>query len=173
MKRLAFLLTLIIATQLMLSGCSLLRFLRNPDDVNVIELANNMLKAQQNEFGEPIKVNVPIRVNYTISEKAQVDKELLIEFEIIAETALPVLRFGLNTSEGLELESHDIDELYEGLKAREIIKAEAFVTPLRENKFYLNVYIISEVGEEKFAKLIKVPVAVGAYSLTDEPEIIK
>ena len=151
----------------MLSGCSW--FGINEDETNVIELANNMLSEQQNEHGEQKRVALPVRVNYSISRKAQIDKKLRIEFEIITEKALPILRFAVKTSDGLELDDHDIDPLYQSLTARQVIKAEATVVPLEENKFYLDLYVISEIGEEKLARLIKIPIAVGDYSLNNDP----
>ncbi len=156
-----------IVSLFMLSACSW--FGINDDETNVIELANNMLVAQQDEHGEQIKVAMPVRVNYSIARKPQIDKKLLIEFEIIAEKALPILRFALRTTEGLELDDHDIDPLYESLAARQVIKATATVIPLVEDKFYLDLYVISEIGEEKLARLIRIPVAVGDYSLNNDP----
>ncbi len=151
----------------MLSGCSW--FGLNDDETNVIELANNMLKEQQNEHGEQIRVDMPVRINYSITRKAQIDKRMQIEFEIITEKALPILRFALKTTEGLELDGHNISPLYESLTARQVIKTEASVIPLVEDKFYLELYVISEIGEEKLAQLIRVPVAVGDYSLNNDP----
>ncbi len=150
----------------MLSGCSW--FGLGGDETNVVELANNLLKEQQDEHGVQVRVAMPVRVNYSISRKAQIDKDLLIEFEIITEKALPILRFALTTSEGLELDDHDFDPLYESLAARQVIKTEVTVIPLLENKFYLNLYVISEIGEEKLARLIKIPIAVGDYSLNND-----
>ena len=167
MKMMNIKLLLVILPFLILPACSW--FGINEDETNVVELATNILKQQQNEHGEPIKVAMPVRINYSISRKAQIDKDLLIEFEIITEKALPILRFAVKTSEGLELDEHTIEPLYQSLKAREVIKAEATVVPLLENKFYLDLYVVTEIGEEKLAKLIKIPIAVGDYSLNNEP----
>ena len=157
----------VVVALFMVPGCSW--FGSNEEESSVIELANNLLKEQQDEHGVQVRVAMPVRVNYSISRKAQIDKELLIEFEIITEKALPILRFALKTSEGLELDDHDFDPLYESLAARQVIKTEATVIPLLENKFYLNLYVISEIGEEKLARLIKIPIAVGDYSLNNDP----
>ena len=160
-----FLLALVLPV-FMLSGCSWLGL--GEDETNVRELANNLLKEQQDEHGVQVRVPMPVRVNYSVSRKAQIDKKLLIEFEIITEKALPILRFALKASDGLELDDHDFDPLYESLSARQVIKTEATVIPLSENKFYLNLYVISEIGEEKLARLIKIPIAVGDYSLKND-----
>ena len=152
--------------------CCLAQFLLNGCGIatrNNIELANNMLKEQQNEHGEAIRVALPVRVNYSISRKAQIDKDLLIEFEFITEKAVPIVSFAVKTSDGLDLIRHNIRDRYDGLKAREVIKTNVLVVPRSEAKFYVNLYVITEIGEEKLARLIKIPIAVGDYSLSDNP----
>jgi len=168
MKQINRTLLALILPIIMLPGCSWFG-LNEEDQTNVIELANNLLKEQQNEHGEQLRVAMPVRVNYSISRKAQIDKDLVIEFEIITEKAVPILRIGLRTSDGLELDDHNFDPLYQALNARQVIKTEATVIPLSENKFYLDLFVISEIGEEKFARLIKIPIAVGDYSLNNDP----
>jgi len=157
----------VVLPMFILSGCSW--FGINEDETNVIELANNLLSQQQDEHGEQKKVAMPVRINYSITRKAQIDKDLIIEFEIITEKALPILRIALKTTDGLELDGHNLEPLYQSLTARQVIKAEATVIPLLENKFYLDLYVITEIGEERLANVIKIPIAVGDYSLNNDP----
>jgi len=161
-------LTTILSAAWVLNGCGLFAFY--DDDTNVVELAKNILKEQQNEHGEQIRVTMPLRVNYTISRKAEIDKDLLIEFEFVTEKALPIVRFAVKTTDGLDLVKHNIESRYDALKAREVIKSRVIVTPLHENKFYLDLFVITEIGEEKLARLIRIPIAVGDYSLSDHPK---
>ena len=161
-KRLTILLALV-----MLGGCSLFSF--SDDDVNVLVTAKELLKGQLDEQGEQKKIKIPLRVNYSITHKAMIDRDMTIEFEFLTEQALPILRFAVTTDDGLELVSNNIDELYRGLKTREVLKRRVIVRPTRENKFYLSLYIVTEIGDDKRAKLIRIPIAVGDYSLSDNP----
>ena len=88
-----------------------------------------------------------------------------IDFEFIAEKAIPVLRIGLSTSDGLDLISSDVSERYLDLKPRQTFTKSVIVEPTAENEFYLNMFVVTEIGEEKLAQLIKIPIAIGDYSL--------
>ena len=162
----ALLTSLIILTSL--SGCSLFSF--GSDDTNVLEHAKDLLKGQLDEQGVPRKVDLPIRTHYTIAKKPMIDEELQVDFEFMTEQAIPVVRFALTTDEGLELVSSDFEEYYKGLKVRQIIKHSISVLPKNENKFYINLYVVTEIGDDKKAKEIKIPIAIGDYSLKDNPE---
>jgi len=151
-----------------LTGCGIFSF-SDGDDINALNLANELLKSQLDEHGEPKKVELPVRVHYTTTEKPMIDQEQMVEFEFITEQALPILRFAVTTSEGLELVDNDIEPLYQQLKAREVIKTQLEVKPTSENKFYINLYVVTEIGEDKRAKHIKIPIAIGDYSLSDDP----
>lgn len=146
----------------LLGGCS---WFRHGDNVDPVKLAQQLLDAQKDQYGDPKPVNLPVRVNYTVTKKPLIDHDLAIEFEIIAEKAVPKLRIGLTTTDGLELSSSDVRELYENLKPRQTITADVVVEPKRESEFYLNVFVVTESGEERLAKLIKIPIAIGEYSL--------
>ena len=54
-------------------------------DPGVIETAQKLLEEQKNEFGEPLKINFPIQLHYTVRKKPQVRHDLLINLEFIAE----------------------------------------------------------------------------------------
>ena len=151
----------------MLGACSL--FLAEEDE-SVLSVAGQLLDAQKDEYGEPRKVELPVRVNYTINHKPVIGQKLEVEFEFIAERPLPLLRIGLTTDEGLELVSSEIREQYRDMPARRVLKKTAVVVPKREDRFYLNMYIVTESGEDRRAKLIKVPIAVGEYSLKQGSE---
>lgn len=153
---------------LSLSGCGIFSLFAD-DDVNTLNLANELLKSQLDEHGEPRNIKLPVRVHYTTTHKPMIDKKLLVEFEFITEEALPILRFAMTTSDGLELVDNNVESLYETLVARQVIKADIKVIPTTENKFYINLYVVTEVGEDKRAKHIKIPIAVGDYSLSDNP----
>lgn len=149
------------------TGCSLFSF--DDDNVNSLELARELLKGQLNDQGVQKKIELPIRVNYSITRKPEIDEELLIEFEIITEQALPVLRLAVKTDEGLSLVSNSLDDNYKGLKSRQIIKGRVIVIPESENEFYVNLYVVTEIGDDKRARLIKIPIAIGDYSLPEKP----
>ena len=72
-----------------------------------------------------------------------IDEKLLVEFEFITEEALPVLRFAVTTTDGLELTDNDIEPLYSKLIARQVIKSNIEVKPTSESKFYINLFVPS------------------------------
>jgi len=158
---------IIVIAGLLMSSCSLFY----DEDSSVINDAKQLLEEQKDSNGEPIPVKLPVRVNYMITRKPMVDQDMNIEFELLTESPIPVLRVGLEASDGLELVSTDLGEKFTNLKIREVINRVATVSPKSENKFYLDVYVITEVGEDKKAKLIHIPIGVGVYSLTDDPQI--
>jgi hypothetical protein len=147
---------------LLLGGCGLLQ---HEEDQDVLKIAQNLLAAQKDQYGDPLPVHLPIRVNYTVSRKPQINRELEIDFQFIAEKAIPVLRLGMTTSDGLELDSSDVRERYLDLKPRQSFSKRVFVTPTAENEFYLNLFVVTESGDEKLAQLIKIPIAIGDYAL--------
>ena len=151
-----------------LSGCGIFSF-SSEEDADVLNIAKSLLKDQTDEHGEPKKVKLPVRVHYIFTRKPMIDEELLVEFEFITEEALPILRFAVTTTDGLELESNNIGVRYEALKARQVIKRKITVTPTSESKFYINLFVVTEVGEDKRAKHIKIPVPIGDYFLSDDP----
>jgi len=159
--------TPILALTISLAGCGIFSF--DDDNVNALEFAKELLKGQLNEQGVQKKIDLPIRVNYSITRKPMIDEELLVEFEIITEQAIPIVRFAVVTDEGLDLVSNNFEAYYKGLKTRQIIKHRIKVIPTSENKFYISLYVITEIGDDKRARLIKIPVAIGDYSLSDDP----
>ena len=56
-------------------------------------------------------------------------------------------------------------ERYLDLQARQSFTKTVIVEPTAENEFYLNMYVVSEIGDEKLARLIKIPIAIGDYAL--------
>ena len=160
---------LICSVLLLLSGCGLLQ---HEEDVDVVKVAQGLLAAQKDQYGDPLPINLPIRINYTVTRKPQIEREMQIDFDFIAEKAIPVVRIGMTTSDGLTLISSDVLERYLNLKPRQSFSKTVIVEPTEENEFYLNVYVVTEIGEEKLAKLIKIPIAVGDYSMkrTKGPE---
>jgi hypothetical protein len=152
-----------------LGGCGLLQ---HEEDEDVLKVAQSLLAAQKDQYGDPLPVKLPIRINYTVTRKAQIDRDMRIDFEFIAEKAIPVLRIGLTVSDGLKLKSSDEQERYLDLKPRQTFSKTVVVEPTEENEFYLNMFVVTEIGDEKLAKLIKVPIAIGDYSLkkTKGPE---
>lgn len=155
-----------LSANFLMGGCSLF----SEEDVSVITDARQLLEEQKDANGDPIEVKLPVRLNYAISKKPMVDQDLEIEFEILTEQPLPILRVGLLPSDGLELVDTDFREKFVDLKIREVINRTATVKPTSENKFYLDVFLITEIGEDKKAKLFRIPIGVGDYSLTDNPE---
>lgn len=149
-----------------LTACGLF----SEEDLDVVAVAKQLLQEQRDSRGEPVKVDLPVRVNYTVSRKAMVDQELEVLFEFITERPIPVLRMGVTTSEGLELAGSNLRERYQDLKIREVITRRVLVVPTTENQFYLNLYLITEVGEDKRARLLAIPIAVGEYSLNSRPK---
>lgn len=146
----------------LLGGCGLLQ---HEEDVDAIKAAQGLLAAQIDQYGDPLRVHLPIRINYTVTRKPQINRELQIDFEFIAEKAIPVLRIGLNTSDGLELVSSDVLERYHNIKPRQSFSKSVIVEPRDENEFYLNMYVVTENGEEKLARLIRIPIAIGDSAL--------
>lgn len=158
---------LIALCLLAMTGCGIFSY--GGDDIDALQFAKELLKGQLDDQGIAKKIDLPIRVHYSITEKPMIDQELLVEFEMMTEQAIPVVRFAIETDEGLELTSNNFDEYYKGLKTRAIIKHRIKVTPKSENKFYVKLYVVTEVGEDKRAKVIKIPIAIGDYSLEDKP----
>lgn len=148
-----------------LGACSL--FVAEEDE-SVVSVAEQLLETQKDEHGEPRKIELPVRINYTINHKPVIDHELEVEFEFIAERPLPLLRIGLTVDDGLELVSSEIRELYRDIPARRVLKKTVLVVPAREDRFYLKLYIVTEAGEDRRAGLLKVPIAVGEYSLKQD-----
>lgn len=146
----------------LLGGCGLLQ---HEEDVDVIKVAQGLLAAQKDQYGDPLPVHLPIRINYTVTRKPQIDREMRIDFEFIAEKAIPVLRIGLASSDGLKLESSDLQERYLDIKPRQSFTKSVIVEPTQENEFYLDLYVVTENGDDKLARLIKIPIAIGDYAL--------
>lgn len=153
---------LIVISLFLLSSCA---WLRHEEDVDVIKVAQNLLAAQKDQYGDPKPVELPIRINYTITRKPQVDRDMQFDFEFIAEKEIPVLRIGLTTSDGLDLVSSDVRERYLDLQPRQSFIKTVIVEPTKEDEFYLNMYVVTEIGDEKLAKLIKIPIAIGEFAL--------
>lgn len=144
-----------------LGGCS---WLKHEEDEDVLAVAQQLLDAQKDENGEPLNIKLPIQINYTIDRKALIDHDVEIEFEFVAEKEIPVLRIGMTTSDGLVLDSSDVKERYLDLQPRQTFTKSVVVIPKEENVFYLNVFVVTQIGDEKLAKLIKIPIALGEYS---------
>lgn len=153
---------LISLALLVLGGCSLLR---HEGDVDVVQVAKQLLIAQKDRYGDPLPVQLPVQVNYTVTRKPQINREMHIDFQFIALKAIPVLRIGLTTSDGLKLNSSDVHERYLKLKPRQSFSKDVVVEPTAENEFYLNLFVVTENGGERLAKLIKIPIAIGGYAL--------
>lgn len=147
---------------LLLSSCGLLR---HEKDVDVVKVAQDLLAAQRDQYGDPLPVKLPVSINYTVTRKPQVGRDLQIDIQFIAEKQIPVLRIGLTTSDGLDLISTDVRERYLDLKPRQSFTKSVVVEPTQENEFYLNMFVVTEIGEQKLARLIKVPIAIGEYAL--------
>lgn len=145
-----------------LSGCS---WLHREEDEDALVVAQQLLDAQKDQNGDPIDVKLPIRINYTVARKPLIDHDVDIEFEFVAEKEIPVLQIALTTSDGLKLDSSDIGERYLDLQPRQSFTKNVVVIPQEENEFYLNMFVVTQIGDEKLAKLIKIPVAVGQYSM--------
>jgi len=160
MKQPAILSLLLLST--LLNGCGILF---STDDENILDVANNLLESQKNEYGEPVKVNMPLRVNYSIHKKPVINQELEIELEFLPERDIPLLRLGMTASEGLNIEDGELADQFTDIKARQVFKRYVTVVPTEENEFYLNLYVVTEIGEDKRAQRISIPVALGEYSL--------
>jgi hypothetical protein len=145
-----------------LGACSLLQ---HEKDVDVVQVAQQLLTAQKDQYGDPLPVKLPVQINYTVSRKPQIDRDLHIDFQFIALKAIPVLRIGLTTSDGLDMISDDVRLRYLKLKPRQTFSRDVVVRPTAENEFYLNLYVVTENGDKKLAKLIRVPIAIGEYAL--------
>lgn len=146
----------------LLSACSLLR---HEHDADVVVVAKQLLVAQRDQYGDPIPVELPVEVNYTVVRKPQINRDMHIDFQFVALKAIPVLRIGFTTSEGLDMISSDVRERYLDLKPRQGFTRNIVVEPTSENEFYLNLFVVTENGDRKQARLIKVPIALGTYTL--------
>ena len=144
-----------------LGGCS---WFRHGDDEDVLKVVQQQLDLQKDQYGDSLPVNLPIRINYTLTRKPQIDRDMQIDFEFIAEKAIPLLRIGITTSDGLKLLSSDVSEHYVDLKPRQAFIKSVIVEPTAENEYYVTMYVLTQIGEDKLAKLIKVPIALGDYS---------
>lgn len=148
----------VVCLSMLLGACSL--FIAEEDE-SVLSVAGQLLEAQKDEYGEPRKIDLPVRVHYTLDRKPLVDHELEIEFEFIAERPIELLRIGLTTDEGLELVSNEIREQYRNMPARRVLKKSVVIVPSREDRFHINMYVVTETGEDRRARLIRVPIALG------------
>lgn len=155
-------LILLCAILFALGACSLLQ---HEKDVDVVLVAQQLLMAQKDQYGDPLPVKLPVQINYTVSRKPQIDRDLHVDFQFIALKAIPVLRIGLTTSDGLDMISDDVRLRYLNLKPRQTFTRDVVVQPTAENEFYLNLYVVTENGDKKLAKLIRVPIAIGEYAL--------
>jgi hypothetical protein len=109
-------------------------------------------------------VDMPIRVNYSIHRKPVINKELEVEFEFLPERDIPVLRAATSSSDGLEIVDGEMSDQYQDIKARQYFKRYVTVVPKEEELYYLNLYIVTEIGEDKRAQHIKIPIALGEHS---------
>ena len=91
--------------------------------------------------------------------------ELEIEFEFIAESNIPVVRIGFETSDGLVLETGPKNLFKENIKAEEVFSLTIVVVPELEEEFDVHLYLYSEDTEDKRAKLLSVPIPVGQYKI--------
>lgn len=155
------LITTLLSATLLLGGCSILF---SSDDENVMEVANNLLEAQKNEHGDELKVDMPIRVNYSMHRKPVINKELEIELEFLPERDIPKLRLATFSSDGLEIVDGEMRDQYDDIKARQYFKRYVTVVPKEEDLYYLNLYVVTEIGEDKRAQHIKIPIALGIHS---------
>jgi hypothetical protein len=153
---------LVLISFFLLNSCGLLF---HEEDVDVVKVAQGLLAAQKDQYGDPIPVNLPVNINYTVTRKPQIDRDMEIDIQFIAKKAIPVLRIGLTTSDGLNLISSDVRERYLDLHLRQSFTKTVIVEPTEENEFYLNMYVVTEIGDEKLAKLIKIPIAIGDFAL--------
>lgn len=145
-----------------LSGCSLLRY---KYDADVVVVAKQLLIAQRDQYGDPVPVKLPVEVSYTVTRKPEIHRDMHIDFQFTALKAIPVLRIGFTTSDGLDMVSSNVRMRYLDLKPRQTFTRDIEVEPTSENEFYLNLYVVTENGNQKLAKLIKVPVAIGTFAL--------
>jgi len=153
---------LVLPLLLLIGACSLLM---HEDDEDAIKLAQQLLAAQKDQYGDPVPVSLPVQINYSISRKPQVDRDLQIDFQFIARQAIPLLHIGFTTSDGLDLVSSDVHERYHDLKPRQTFSKTVVVEPTAENEYHLNLYVVTENGDTKLAKLIRIPIAIGDYAL--------
>ena len=151
----------LILGSLLLTACSI--FISETDE-DVLQVAQQLLEEQKDQYGEPKKIALPVRVNYAIHQKPVIKQELEIEFEFLPESNIAVLRLGLTASDGLEIVDGDIGEKYSDLEARQVFKKYVTVIPGEENEFYLNLFVVTEQGEDRRARLVKVPIALGEFS---------
>jgi len=156
--RIAFVLMILLCT----GACSW--FMPRPDE-DAIKLAQELLAGQKDQYGDPVPVKMPIQVNYSVSRKPQVDRELNIQFQFIARQEIPVLHLGFTASDGLKLVSSDVLEFYRDMKPRQTFSKTIVVEPTAENEFHLNLYVVTESGQTKLAKLIRIPIAIGDFAL--------
>jgi len=152
---------LVSLTALWLTACSL--FMSEIDE-DVLVVAHQLLEEQKDDLGQPKEIEMPVRVNYSIHRKPLIAHALEVEFEFLPEQKIPVLRLGVSASDGLEIEAGGTGEKYIDVEARRAIKKQVIVVPTEENEFYLNLFVVTELGTDRRARQVKVPVALGKFS---------
>lgn len=140
-------------------------------DEDVFSVAEQILGEQTDANGSPKKVELPVHVNYTIKDKPLANHKLDINFEFIAREALPMLRIGIKTTNGLKLKSSDDRIRYKDVSAQQLLRHKIAVIPLEEEQYYVDVYVVTEIGEDKRARLIQIPISLGKYALQRHPKI--
>lgn len=163
-------LVFIVLSSWTLAACGIFNFAGEDDESDIVEVSKKLLEKQVDKNDEPIKIDFPLRINYSLKTKALLNEDLEIEFEFIAESDIPKVRIAFETTDGLVLVSNDKRIFKDNIKANEVFTYRIIVVPEIEEQFYVHVYaytIYSGSGdtEEKRAKLLRIPIPVGQYKI--------
>ena len=157
---------LLVISLVLLSGCTWLS--RKPHGFE-----NDLLAAMQNPAAESVDENqspqLPLRVDYELSQKPLHDQELLITLEINPVVDLANSAYAVKVPDAMALDEPQGVIGLGSLKARETYTEEVRLTPVREGLYDVEVFFIAEVpGQEKTIKIVKIPISIGPFQKSDQ-----
>jgi hypothetical protein len=158
----------------LLSACSYFSFFSTKQGDDAVTIYKQLQEAKENEpatAAAPATTEFPVRVNYAIKTKMLADHDLEIEIEYLALKALPVLKVGYTTSEGLDLITKTSKLRYQDIQQHQLIQHRIVVVPDEENEYYVNIIMVTEDGDVKTGKQVRIPIALGKFSLQQRPKV--
>ncbi len=165
---------LLLGLASLLSACSYFSFFSTKQGDDAIAIHKRLQEARDSDPSTAAlspATEFPVRLNYSIKSKMLAGHELEIEIEYLALKDINVLKLGYTTSDGLVLQTKGSPLMYQEIKQHQLINHRIVVVPEEENKYYVNIILVVENGEDKSDKKLQIPIALGKYSLKQGPAI--
>ncbi len=167
-------LMLLLGLASLLSACSYFSFFSTKQGDDAIAIHKRLQEARDSDPSTAAlspATEFPVRLNYSIKSKMLAGHELEIDIEYLALKDINVLKLGYTTSDGLVLQTRGSPLMYQEIKQHQLINHRIVVVPEEENKYYVNIILVVENGEDKFDKKLQIPIALGKYSRKQGPAI--